>query len=153
MAEIQYRKANESDVAGMAKIRAKNSGTEEYWNNRITGYLSCQHNPQQALSSRIIYIASDNERIVGFIAGHLTLRFHCDGELEWIDTISEYRRNGIATELLRLLSAWFVDNMALRICVNADPSNLIARQFYKKFGAEDLNEHWLFWRSIKKILE
>jgi ribosomal protein S18 acetylase RimI-like enzyme len=153
MADIQYREAKESDVVGMSKIRAENWGTEDYWNTRIAGYLNWQHNPQQALSSRIIYIASDNEKVVGFIAGHLTRRFECDGELEWIDTINKYRRNGIATELLRLLAAWFVDNMAFQICVDSDPSNLIARQFYKKLGAEELNKHWLVWRNIKLIVE
>jgi ribosomal protein S18 acetylase RimI-like enzyme len=153
MADIQYREAKESDVAGMSKIRAENWGTEEYWNTRITGYLNSQHNPQLALSTRVIYIATDDGKVVGFIAGHLTRRFECDGELQWIDTSNKYRRNRIATELLRLLAVWFVDNMAFQICVDSDPSNLIARQFYKKFGAEDLNKHWLVWRNIKLIIE
>jgi ribosomal protein S18 acetylase RimI-like enzyme len=153
MPDIQYREAKESDIPEMARIRSKNWGTEEYWNTRISGYVNYQLHPQQALIPRIIFIASETGMVVGFIAGHLTRRYDCDGELEWIDTIPEYMRSGIAGELLRLLATWFIDRRALRICVDSDPNNLIARQFYKKYGAEDLNKHWLLWKNVSNILE
>jgi hypothetical protein len=34
---------------------------------------------------RVSYVAFEQGLIVGFIAGHLTRRYGCDGELEWIN--------------------------------------------------------------------
>src|SRR5450755_3329367 len=153
MSDLQYRKAENPDIPYLAQIRSINWGTEAYWNTRISGYLNHQIHPQQALIPRIIFIASETDTVVGFIAGHLTKRFDCDGELEWIDVVPEYQRRGIAAELLRLLATWFVERKALRICVDSDPANLIARQFYKKYGAEELNKHWLVWKNIMSVSE
>jgi len=61
------------------------------------------------------------------------------GELEWINVILERRGTAVASELLRLLAAWFVEQSAFRICVDVDPANTTARHFYMKQRAEDLN--------------
>jgi ribosomal protein S18 acetylase RimI-like enzyme len=151
MSNVLYRQAAKQDIPFLAKIRAKNRGSEEYWDNRISGYLDGTHNPQQALPPRIIYIAADKDAIIGFIAGHLTRRLDCEGELEWIDTIEEYRRRGIASELVRILAKWFVQQNACKICV--DPGDEMARKFYKKNGAEALNEHWMYWNDIRTIFK
>jgi GNAT superfamily N-acetyltransferase len=151
MSDIAYMEITGKDISSLAKIRAKNSGTEEYWNDRIAGYLACTVNPQKALQPRIIYVAHEDNVIIGFIAGHLSHRFECDGELEWIDVIQEYRNAGIASELVKILARWFIDYNCFTICV--DPGNEIARHFYKKNGAELLNEHWLFWKDIRMIFQ
>jgi GNAT superfamily N-acetyltransferase len=147
---VQYREANKFDINTLAQIRANEWGTVKCWNTRISGYMDYTHHPQQALMPRIIYVAIKNEIIVGFIAGHLTKRYECDGELEWIDVISEHRRNGIASELVRLLAKWFIEKNAFKICI--DPGNETARQFYAKNGAEALNEHWMVWKDINVVL-
>jgi ribosomal protein S18 acetylase RimI-like enzyme len=153
MNTIQYREAVQSDIPDLAQIRAAVSGTPEGWLMRISGYLNGEHHPQQALRPRILYIASKDDVVVGFIAGHLTRRFECNGELEWINTIPEYRRYGIASELLRLLAAWFVENKSIKVCVDVDPDNSAAQQFYKRHGAENLNKHWLVWNDIGIVLK
>jgi|ERR1022692_176318 ribosomal protein S18 acetylase RimI-like enzyme len=150
---VQYRQAGHSDIPEVARIRAKNWGTEEYWDNRISGYLNCEHHPQHALMPRVMYAAFETENMAGFIAGHLTQRLGCNGELEWIDTIQEYRNRGIASGLLRLLAAWFVEQKSLRVCIDVDPANSPAQHFYRKHGAENLNEHWLFWKDISVVLK
>ncbi len=150
---IQYRKAGQSDIAAMARIRAMYRGTPEYWENRISGYLNHLHNPQHALMPRVMYVAVETDNIAGFIAGHLTGRLGCNGELEWIDTMQQYQRQGIASGLLRLLAAWFVDQKSLRVCIDVDPSNGPAQLFYRKHGAENLNEHWLFWQDVSVLLK
>ena len=149
---IEYRQADESDIPAMAAIRAVEWGTEEYWRMRIRGYMRCELHPQQALRSRIIYVALQNSLIVGFIAGHLTKRYECDGELEWINTIAQQRQVGVASALLRLLAAWFIEQNAVRVCVDVDPDNPVARNFYMKHGAIELNKHWLVWIDIKQVL-
>ena len=150
MSTILYREATSEDIPFLAKIRAKNSGTEEGWTNRITGYLEGTIHPQQALKPRIIYVALDGSSIIGFIAGHLTRRLECEGELEWIDVAEGYRRAGIASELVRVLAKWFIRQSVHKICV--DPGNEAARKFYRSNGAENLNQHWMYWDDIRDVL-
>ncbi|TDX02329.1 GNAT family N-acetyltransferase [Dinghuibacter silviterrae] len=146
MHQVSFRQATADDIPGLATIRAVSWGSETYWITRITGYLAGTVNPQKALEPRIIYVALVEDQIAGFIGGHLTQRFDCDGELEWIDVLEPYRRLGIASRLITKLFQWFIERGAFHICV--DPGNDIARQFYKKNGAEMLNQHWMHWPNI-----
>lgn len=153
MSEILYREADKSDIPALARIRAAEWGTEDYWKNRITQYMDRKNFlfTRIVLSRRVIYVAFKDDELLGFIAGHLTHRFKCDGELQWINVIPEYRGSGVASELLRLLALWFTTQNASRICI--DPGNTIARRFYKKHGAENLDEHWMVWNDIQIVLD
>jgi hypothetical protein len=106
MATLTYGEAETSDVPAMARVRAAEWGSEEYWRNRITAYLAGELHPQHALKPRISYVCYAGDFLVGFIAGHLTLRYSCDGELEWINVIPQQQGSGVACELLRLLAGW-----------------------------------------------
>jgi GNAT superfamily N-acetyltransferase len=149
MKHVQYRVADFHVIPTLAKIRSKDPATEAHWTHRLTEYLERRHHPHQALEPRIIFVATIDEKIVGFIAGHLTLRYKCDGELQWINVIDEYRRIGIASHLIKILAHWFIEQNAYNICV--DPGNDSARKFYKKNGAINLNEHWMHWIDIRKL--
>ncbi|HRH49324.1 MAG TPA: GNAT family N-acetyltransferase [Panacibacter sp.] len=150
MTTISYRQATNQDVPFLAKIRSENQETENHWNDRISAYLNYTHNPQQALKTRIIYVALHNNIIIGFVAGHLTTRYECQGELQWINVVEKYRQTGIASNLVQILAIWFIGQKSYKVCV--DPGNDIARQFYKKNGAENLNSHWMFWEDIRNII-
>ena len=152
MRTVHYRLANKSDVPAMARIRAAEWETEEYWRDRIFRYMNRELHPQWALMPRVIHVALEGETLVGFIAGHLTVRFACDGELEWINVVPEHRGSAVGAQLLRLLAAWFAEQKASRVCVDVDPANTIARRFYKRHGADNLNEHWLVWNDIRVVL-
>lgn len=149
---MEYREAKESDVSALAGMRGKDPAAKENWTRRIPGYMNRTHNPLYALLPRIVYVTEDHGRIIGSIAGHLTKRFACDGELEWIDVLPEFLNKGIAAMLLQHLATWFIDRKALQICVDCAPDNLVAQNFYKKNGAEKLNEHWLVWKDISRIV-
>ena len=153
MSETLYREARRTDIPAMAKIRLADWGTEEYWRTRILHYLTYEQNPKEALRPRISYVCVESENVVGFIAGHLTRRFACDGELEWISIRRECRGRGIALELLRHLAKWFVKHHAVRVCVDVEPSNETARRFYRRHGAEDLKPHWMVWNDIRQVTE
>ena len=113
-------------------------------------YLAGEHHPQHALPPRAMWIAELNGAPIGYTAGHLTRRFGCDGELQWIYVIRDQRRHHVASKLLQLLARWFVDQPALRICVNVGDE--AARPFYQWHGAADLRPHWMVWEDISQVL-
>jgi len=150
MAQILYRTAGSRDLAAIARLRAMEWGDQEYWERRVADYLSGEQNPRQAQTPRVVIVAETSNELIGFIAGHLTERFSCDGELEWINVLPEYRGKGVSSNLLNHLWVWFHDNKALKICVDVEPENLVARKFYGKHGAIELNPHWMIWHNISQ---
>lgn len=151
-ARYRYRQADHLDVAVMAALRAAEWGSEAYWAERIGGYLRHEHNPTQALWARAAFVAEAGGQVVGFAAGHLTRRFGCGGELQWLNVAAPCRRQGVGSALLRLLGHWLVEHSAGRICVDCDPENAVARAFYARHGAAPLNPHWLFWEDAQRML-
>ena len=148
---IVVKPADRNHVISMARIRARRWETEAYWIDRISRYLAGEHHPQHALATRAAFVAEEGTKIVGFVAGHRTRRYGCDGELEWIDVVEEQRRRGIAGSLLETMAAWFVEQNALRICVDVVPENAVARALYARHGAVPLNKHWMVWEDARCI--
>jgi GNAT superfamily N-acetyltransferase len=137
----------------MAQIRAGDWGTEEYWRERILLYLTHTIRPQKALRPRVSFVCVERERVVGLIAGHLTRRWSCDAELEWISVRPRYRSRGVASQLLCRLAEWFLVHDALRVCVDVEPSNRVARRFYARHGAQNLKPHWMVWQDIRSAID
>jgi len=135
----------------MAAIRAREWETETFWTDRINLYLSGKHSPQQALPERAAFVALDGAELVGFVAGHRTRRFGCDGELQWINVAEESRGRGIADRLMAKIGAWFVEQYAYRVCVNVESGNTAARRLYSRCGAQPLSQHWMVWEDSRAI--
>jgi Acetyltransferases len=96
-------------------------------------------------------MAEDVDKPIGYAAGHLTKRFGCDGELQWIYVVQAYRRAGVASQLLRLLAGWFLEQGARRICVDVGDDE--ARPFYRRHGAVELNRHWMIWEDVRGAID
>jgi ribosomal protein S18 acetylase RimI-like enzyme len=150
--EFLYREATLADVPQMAQVRSRDWESEEFWQKRIPLYLTGQSHPQMALAGRIAFVCVDGDCVAGFIAGHLTRRHECDGELQWISIRPQYRRRQVASSLLRLLAQWFRGQSVARVCVNVEPENVKARAFYAAHGAIDLKPHWMVWEDMRKVL-
>lgn len=148
---VTIRPAEIRDVIAMAAIRARDWETQEYWEARIGRYLNVEQSPKEALSGRAAFVAVEGETIVGFVAGHRTRRYGCAGELQWINVTVERRRHGIAGLLLVTMAGWFVEQNALRVCVNVEPANAVARELYEKYGARTFHECWMVWEDIREI--
>ncbi len=146
---VVIRPAEVDDVPAMAAIRAAEWETEAYWERRIGNYLCGELGAQHALPGHAVFVAIREEVVIGFIAGHRTRRHSCDGELEWRDVTAAHRRQGIAGKLVVTLAAWFVEQQALRVCIDVKPENTAARALYAKYGARPLNPHWMFWEDIR----
>lgn len=148
---IVVRPVEEGDIAAMAAIRASESRSAAFWENRISGYLTGEHSPQQAQGARVAFVAVDDGAVAGFVAGHLTRRYACDGELQWIDVAEGRRRQGIAGKLMTTIAIWFAQQNASRVCVNVASTNAPAQALYAKYGAKPLNEHWMVWEDARVI--
>ncbi len=147
---IRYREATLADVPEMERIRVPDSAAGPA-DPRMASYLRGEHHPQKALMPRVIRVAADPEAIIGYIGGHLTRRYGCDGELQYLYVVPGHRRTGVASEMLRSLWGWFQERDASRICVDVEPSNGRARGFYMSHGASYLNSHWLVWSDIRTV--
>ncbi|HLJ26029.1 MAG TPA: GNAT family N-acetyltransferase [Candidatus Angelobacter sp.] len=101
------------------------------------------------MAARTALVAVEDGALVGFVAGHGTRRYGCEGELQWINVAEAQRGQGVACTLLVKIAVWFAQQNALRVCVNVDPKNVAARGLYTKFGAQPLNEHWMVWEDIR----
>jgi GNAT superfamily N-acetyltransferase len=148
---MMVRAIEQADIPLAAAIRARGWKTEAFWIDRIGRYLKGEHNPQQALEPRAMFVAVYEDHLAGFVAGHRTRRFGCDGELQWIDVIEERRGLGIATKLIAQMGTWFVEQGAYRICVNVASENVIARTLYMKCGAQSLKEGWMVWEDAREM--
>ena len=50
---------------------------------RISGYFDGSYHPRFSRADRILLVA-DCEQVVGFVAGHVSTRLGCTGELQWM---------------------------------------------------------------------
>jgi ribosomal protein S18 acetylase RimI-like enzyme len=150
---LTLRPIQPADLPSVAQLRAQTKGKESFWVDRIGRYLRGEHSPQDALADRSAFVAVDEEKIVGFVAGHNTRRLNCDGELQWLDVDQDQRRRGIGVKLLAQIGDWFVAENLTRICVNVDPDDLPAQKLYAKYGAESLNEHWMIWADSHRMTQ
>ena len=132
----------------MAAIRAAEWETQAYWEKRIGAYLEGNVSAQHAVPGHAVFVADVEGEVVGFVAGHRTTRHKCQGELEWIDVVAAHRRRGIAGRMVVRLAEWFVQQQALRVCIDVKPENSVARGLYAKFGARPLNPYWMFWEDV-----
>jgi GNAT superfamily N-acetyltransferase len=148
---IEVRQATATDVPQMVESRSGDldAGPAD---PRMAAYLDGRHHPQRALAPRIAYLATVGGEVVGYIAGHLTRRYDCEGELQYLYVAPAYRRTGVATTLLRHLAEWFQEQGATRICVDVNDDSPSARPFYIRYGAQQLRPHWLVWPDIRSLV-
>jgi len=146
--EIQFREATAADVPAIMTSHDATNAADP----RIVGYLNHQHHPQQALLPRIAYVALHENTVIAYVAGHRTTRHGCEGEVQYLFVSPDFRRRGIATELLRRLAAWFESQGAQKVCVAlADDSPPEAKPFFESAGAAPLKKYWYAWRNIGTI--
>jgi GNAT superfamily N-acetyltransferase len=153
LTRIRYREAQRSDLPRMARIWGLEKGEGGTSEERMTAYFDGLHHPQHSLLPRVIYVAFEGDALIGYIAGHLTRRYGCDGELEWIYVVPELRQGGVASGLMTYLAAWFRQQNASRVCVNVASWNTVAIHFYAKHGAELMKPGWMLWNDIAVALE
>jgi len=149
---VLFRPVEPRDVPALAAIRAEEWQTRDYWKKRIRAYLDGTSNPQQALPERALFVAEEKGILIGFIAGHRTRRYGCEGELEWINVAAPHRGRGLSRLLLLRMTTWFAEQKAFRVCVNVRSDNQPAMALYRRAGAQPLCPGWMVWADICALL-
>jgi GNAT superfamily N-acetyltransferase len=149
-AEFSIRQAHVVDVPAMAASRSADieAGPAD---GRMASYLEGRHHPQQALQPRIAFCAEHDGRMIGYIAGHLTRRHNCDGEVQYLYVTQDFRRRGVASALLQRLAEWLIQQGAVKLCVNANLDSPPAVPFYLSRGATPLNPYWFIWDDARSL--
>jgi GNAT superfamily N-acetyltransferase len=141
--EISSKKESIPECIGEVDIHY---ATRQYrWQTYFAG-----QSPATSKPGRIVFKAVDEDRIIGFIAGHLTTRFDKDAEIQNFYVLKNYQRKSIGYTLLVQLIKWLAANKANSLCVGIAEYNPY-QSFYLKYGGQYLNEHWIFWDDIKVI--
>ena len=108
------REASLDDVPAMASLRER-SGMGR---RGVRGYHAAEYcrraRSPHFLGLRVVFLANFDASAIGYIAGHLTTRFGCDGELQWLLVAPDHRGGPTATRLLRRLAGWFDRHSARR---------------------------------------
>lgn len=152
---LLFRVATDADVPDMTACRLRDSEAGPA-DSRMASYFRCEHHPQCALPPRTGYVALASGTVIGYIAGHLTTRHGCAGEVQYLFVVPESRRRGIATRLVRLMANWFLHHSAVKVCVCLDTRSPSARPFYEKLGAVALSPkrpYWLTWENMGILAE
>jgi GNAT superfamily N-acetyltransferase len=149
---VAYRQATAADVPAMGASRLTDPSAGPA-DSRMTAFLEGTHHPYQALEPRVAFVAVQEDTVIGYIAGHLTRRYYCDGEVQYLYVALPHRRSGIATELLRRLATWFTQRGAIKICVNVNIESPGALPFYSRHGATAINKYWVVWDDIRALCE
>lgn len=142
--DLQISRAKPEDIPDLASLRGGGPDLEA----RMLGYLLGSYSPSFALADREVLVAKVENRFAGYVAGHRTTRYDCEGELQWLNVAEQYRGSGMADELMRQMLDWFRSKSIFRVCVNVEPANAAARKVYMRHGATELNEHWLVWKDL-----
>ena len=95
MPTFQYRTGTAADIPAAARL-GLDGKLADASEDRMQRYMASKNRPQHALEPRVLLLAHDGATLVGYIVGHLTKRFDCDGELSgftsWPPTAHAARR-------------------------------------------------------------
>ncbi len=106
---IGYREATLADVPDMVRCRVGDT-TIGPADPRMALYLEGRHHPQHALEPRVMLVCLEEDSVIGYIGGHLTRRYDCDGELQYLYVVPQHRRKATASKLQALLAGWFAED-------------------------------------------
>lgn len=119
---------------------------------RWTNYLTGASSPTAARPERIVFKACTGQRMVGFIAGHLTTRYGKEAEIQSFFVLLENQRAGLGGKLLLQFIDWARRQNVKSMCVGIAASNKY-KAFYLKNGGQYINPHWIYWDDMQALAQ
>jgi GNAT superfamily N-acetyltransferase len=117
---------------------------------RWKNYLNGASSPTAARPERIVFKACIGQKLVGFVAGHLTTRYGKDAEIQLFYVLQENQRAGLGGKLLLQFLDWAGRHNAKSLCVGIAPNNKY-KGFYLKYGGRYINPHWIYWDDMAAL--
>ncbi len=119
---FSIRKMRREDIADVVELEQK-IFTDAWSEKAILGTLE----QEQAM----ILLAYEDRLLIGYLILYYVLE---DGEIARIAVDDAYRRQGVATKMLRELESLCADNGVSKLLLDVRESNMVARSFYEKQG-------------------
>jgi ribosomal-protein-alanine N-acetyltransferase len=127
---INFREANVLDIPILVSL------DRQFFPH--TAWPSEQFRAEIGKPTRMFLIAESNEQLVAY-AGAFLPNAGGEGDIMTIAVAPEYRRKGIAKELISRLESWAKARGAIAMMLEVDVSNLDAIMLYQNLGYESLN--------------
>lgn len=139
------REANVNDANDICKICQDDLGYN------CTADLVKERIASLDISREQVFVAEYNNRVVGFVHAedYKTLYFDEFVNLLGLAVANDYRRQGVATELIKHVELWAKKMGAKMIRLNSGSSRKEAHEFYRKLGFCNEKEQIRFLKRIQ----
>jgi GNAT superfamily N-acetyltransferase len=103
--------------------------------------------PESSKPERVVFKAMVGDKMIGYIAGHLTTRYGKDAEIQSFYLLKKHQRKGFGAQMLAHFINWLKPYHVKTLCVGVRSNNPY-QQFYLKHGGIHFNEHWIGWDDV-----
>lgn len=139
------RNTTKNDASGICKICCDDLGyncTVDLVEKRLS---------ELDLNREQVFVAEYNSTVIGYVHAerYKTLYFNELVNLLGLAVAKNYRRQGVATELIKHVEHWARDNGIKMIRLNSGSSRKEAHEFYRKLGFDNEKEQIRFIKSLK----
>ena len=152
--EITYRRAMLADMDTMTDLLFLLYNGEGLGLSREE--LREENEQLLADTNQIFFFAQHGEKPIGISHGSLRREYvngandGIKGYLEAIYVLPEYRKNGIATELVKIIESWAARNGCREMASDCLLENIESYNFHLKIGYEESERNIFFLKTIEK---
>ena len=143
--KLIIRNATVQDASGICKICC------DYLGYNCTVDLVEKRLSELDLAREQVFVAEYSSTVIGYVHSerYKTLYFEELVNLLGLAVAKDYRRQGVATELMNQVEHWAKDNGIKMIRLNSGSSRKEAHEFYRKLGFDNEKEQIRFIKSLK----
>ena len=158
---MAIRVANRKDVKHIVSLNRKLNEYKEILNDyylpkpnsekTVSNYLAVALNYVVTSENEVLFVAEENGRIVGYIAGSIedrapVYRVERRGDILMAFVLDEYRGHGIGRELTERIIQWFKEKGIEYVELSVDSRNDLGYNVWNSLGFENFR-----FRMIKRI--
>lgn len=133
--EITIRKAQPKNINSMASLLEELFAMEKDFTFDLSRHIRGLQLLLESSNKSCAWVALSDSKVVGMCSVQTVISTAAGGVSGWVEDVvvtESYRRMGIATQLLRAVDKWAMENNIHRIQLLADIANTSAMEFYIK---------------------
>lgn len=134
---INIKKANDNNLMEANKFLNKLIQDETKYDKNLRKDLIIENYYEHKNNNSIIFLAYDNEVIIGYIYGFIIEDIFLENPSAKLDALfveEKYRRRGVATKLINEFISWCNLNNIMYVSVSVLSDNKAAKILYVKHG-------------------